>query len=46
LDAEAYVLGNDRDQNDWLDVVPNSPNNVLLNFGIKFNPNKKKNAEK
>lgn len=44
LDLEAYVLGNDRDQNDWFDIVPNAPNNVLLNFGIKFKltPNKKK----
>jgi len=46
FDVEAYVLGNDRDQNDWLDIVPNSPNNVLLNFGIKFNPSKKMSTEK
>lgn len=35
MNYEAYVLGNDRDEADWLQIVPNSPNNNLFNIGVK-----------
>lgn len=37
LSYEVYILGNDRDDADWLQIVPNSPNNNLFNIGIKHN---------
>jgi predicted porin len=37
MSYEVYVLGNDRDDADWLQIVPNSPNNNLFNIGIKHN---------
>ena len=37
MSYEVYVLGNDRDEADWLQIVPNSPNNNLFNIGIKHN---------
>ena len=37
MSYEVYVLGNDRDEADWLEIVPNSPNNNLFNIGIKHN---------
>lgn len=37
MSYEVYVLGNDRDDADWLQIVPNSPNNNLFNIGIKQN---------
>jgi predicted porin len=40
MNYEVYVLGNDRDDADWLEIVPNSPNNNLFNIGIKYNFNK------
>lgn len=36
MNYEVYVLGNDRDDADWLQIVPNSPNNNLFNIGIKY----------
>ena len=36
MNYEVYVLGNDRDDADWLQLVPNSPNNNLFNIGIKY----------
>jgi hypothetical protein len=35
MNYEVFVLGNDRDDADWFDIVPNSPNNNLFNIGIK-----------
>ena len=37
LNYEVYVLGSDRDNADWLQILPNSPNNNLFNVGIKYN---------
>ena len=37
MNYEVYVLGNDRDEADFLKVVANSPNNNLFNVGIKYN---------
>lgn len=37
MSYEIYVLGNDRDDADFLKIVPNSPNNTLFNIGIKHN---------
>jgi len=37
MNYEVYVLGNDRDDADLFDIVPNSPNNNLFNIGIKYN---------
>ncbi|WP_353078371.1 outer membrane beta-barrel protein [Flavobacterium sp.] len=37
ISYEVYVFGNDRDEADWLQIVPNSPNNNLFNIGIKHN---------
>ena len=37
LSYEVYVLGNDRDDANFLKIVPNSPNNNLFNIGIKYN---------
>jgi hypothetical protein len=36
MNYEVFVLGNDRDDADWLQFVPNSPNNNLFNIGIKY----------
>lgn len=33
---EVYNLGNDRDDADWLEILPNGPNNAHLNFGMKY----------
>ncbi len=35
MNYEVYVLGSDRDDADWMQLVPNSPNNNLFNVGIK-----------
>ncbi len=37
MNYEVYVLGSDRDNADWLQILPNSPNNNLFNVGIKYN---------
>lgn len=37
INYEVYVLGNNRDDNNVFKVIPNSPNNNLLNFGVKYN---------
>lgn len=37
LNYEVYVLGNDRQDDDFLKLLPVSPNNNLLNIGIKHN---------
>jgi hypothetical protein len=37
MNYKVYILGNDRDDHKWLEIVPNSPNNNLLNIGIKHN---------
>ena len=37
LNYEAFVLGNDRDDADWLQIIPNSPNNSIANIGLKHN---------
>ena len=37
LNYENYVFGNDRQDDDFLKLVPVSPNNNLLNLGIKYN---------
>ena len=39
LNHEIYVLGNDRQDSGWegLKIVPVTPNNNLLNIGIKYN---------
>ena len=34
---ESYIWGNDRDESDFLEIEPNSTNNNLINFGIKYN---------
>ena len=36
VNFEVYNLGNDRDDADWLEILPNGPNNAHLNFGIKY----------
>jgi hypothetical protein len=45
MNYEVFVLGNDRDDGDWLQIVPNSPNNNLLNIGIKYSFRKEKENE-
>lgn len=42
MNYEVYVLGNDRDDSDWFQKVPNSPNNSIVNVGIKHNFKKSK----
>ena len=38
INYEVYILGNDRDKNEGgFNLLPNSPNNNLLNIGIKHN---------
>ncbi len=37
VNYEGYNLGNDRDDSDWMEFLPNGPNNAHLNFGIKYN---------
>ena len=38
INYEVYILGNDRDKNEGgFNLLPNSPNNNLLNLGIKHN---------
>jgi len=37
VDFETYVLGNDRQDDDFLKLLPVSTNNQLINFGIKHN---------
>ena len=34
---EVYLWGNDRDNNDFITIVPNSTDNRLFNLGIKYN---------
>ncbi|MDI1257571.1 MAG: outer membrane beta-barrel protein [Flavobacterium sp.] len=36
IEYEVFVLGNDRGNSDFLQFVPNSPNNNLLNLGVKY----------
>ncbi|MDY3319390.1 outer membrane beta-barrel protein [Riemerella anatipestifer] len=36
MNYEAIVLGNDRDEADLFEILPNSPNNSLLSIGIKY----------
>jgi hypothetical protein len=37
INYEVYVLGNERDDFNSYGIVPNSPNNNLLNIGLKYN---------
>ena len=36
VNVEFYNLGNDRDDADWMEIVPNAPNNAHLNIGLKY----------
>jgi hypothetical protein len=37
INYEVYILGNERDDYNSYGIIPNSPNNNLLNIGLKYN---------
>jgi len=37
INYESYILGNNRDERNGLQILPNSTNNNLFNIGIKYN---------